>query len=253
MPLLEKIKLPVAKLLLQNLVNYLAVKSAEPIKAGLVAPESSPVATAVVRMKMAAIRVNDPKADLRPFGLLVVDPESLRTSTEMTEAVKQYAANGGTVLLKSITPDHAQIVQSLTGMLPTVTALQPHQGFRCETGGLVSGIGQFDLWWRVGDWVEHQDVTKSVAPICHHVLGNLGTAKVLVVGLPGWSMVTPELEKQLKTNSVALAELTVGKGKVILDQVLWEQPAAAIIGFQYAAQLLANLGATVELPLKIQR
>jgi len=94
--------------------------------------------------------------------------------------------------------------------------------------------------------VESSDGSKSVSPICTYVLSDLPRAQVLIVALPTWAQFTPELEKTLRQSSIALAQLNVGKGRIIIDQLQWDQPRAGQIGFSYAISLLGNLGATFE-------
>ena len=85
------------------------------------------------------------------------------------------------------------------------------------------------------------DGTRPVAPICTGVMEGLVPETVLVGVLDRWTTVTPEVVAGLRKTSAILAKIPVGKGRVIVDQVNWEDEKAFAVGFQYITSLLTNL------------
>jgi len=237
---------PTARVLFQNTLDYLSTPLPKTRLAGLIAQKGSPMEEAFVNAKLRYKRIASAQADFSKYRLIIAEAEELMKNPAWIEPVKRFVETGGQLLLRSLTPQNAKVPADLGAGPVTVKPLDPIQCARCSEDPLVSGIGQFDLWWRVGDWVENSDASKAVSPICNYALSDLPGAKVLIVALPKWEEFTPELEKALKQSSIALAVVKVGKGRIIIDQLQWDQPRAGQIGFSYAINLLWNLGATFE-------
>jgi len=234
---------PVARLILQNALDFLASPIPETRATGLIAGKDSTIPAVLSTMRLISKPVTSPADDLAGFELIIADAAELAATPAWLVPLRQFVESGGNLLVKSVGPDSVSVLEPLAGIKPTVTALDPFQCARCSRDPLVSGIGQFELWWRTGN---EGPATTPVTAICHNVLGGIEPDDVLVVALPECAAFTSELEAQLKTNSVALAGIALGKGWLVIDQVRWEDPLAAQIGFQYAAALLTNLGGCFE-------
>ncbi len=243
----EKIETePAARILFQNTLDYLATPLPESRLTGLIAQKGSPMEESFANAKLRYEKIQSAQTNFSKYHLIIAEAEEFTKNPAWTAPVKSFVEAGGKLLLHSLTPQNAGVLAALGAPKTTVKPLDPVQCARCSEDPLVSGIGQFDLWWRVGDWVESSDGSRPVNPICNYVLNDLPKAKVLIVALPKWEEFTPDLEKTLKQSSIALAELTVGKGRIIVDQLQWDQPRAGQIGFPYAVSLLWNLGAAFE-------
>ena len=69
----------------------------------------------------------------------------------------------------------------------------------------------------------------------------LPAAQVLAFATDHWQALDDPTRRQ---HAAVVAEIPVGTGRIVLDNVLWHEPAGLDAGFIYAATLLRNLGAS---------
>ncbi len=238
---------PVARKLLQNMLVYLGRRNPTPKRIGLVASTNTRIKTRCdqLGLKYTMPLEIDGLKRLGKYKVLIAQSEDVK-SPDMVAALRKYLHNGGTVILRNLTDRNVNLVAALGGPKVAAKAIVPHQGVRVADSNLTSGMGQYDLWWRVGNWDGYgprADCTRVVAPICSYVLSGIADDDVLVVTPDKWMHVTGKVEDALKKTSVALACMRVGKGRLILDQVNWHLEDAVGVGKNYAVALLSNVGA----------
>ncbi len=226
---------PAARALFQNALNYFAMPKPASVKVKLQVPAGSALSQALARMKLDA---QSSAGNLSGCQVLISEGKSLSA----TPAIRNFVTQGGTWLIKSLSPGQEKILNELTGLKIKILPIKPYQGIRVGEDPLVSGISQFDVWWRVGDWVAGQDGSKPVLPFCDYVLEGVAPEHVLVAALAKWDTPSVEVIAALKKTAAVLVKIPVGKGRIVIDQANWDNPLAAQVGFQYAVSLLANLG-----------
>jgi hypothetical protein len=233
---------PAARVILQNALNYFAQPVPHPLTAGLLAPENSPLAAALKIMKADYSLVNESNSNLAGYQVIIADGKTLALSPTLVKKVKAFVETGGKLLLKSVTPESVECLQVLAGIKPEVKPAKTYQCVRITRGPIVSGITQYDLWWRVGDWVANADGTTQLANPCRYPLANLAKAKVHIVAATEWVQTSANEQNPFTNKSIALAEMSLGKGTLYIDQIDWQESGAFQTGFKYASTLLNNLG-----------
>ena len=160
-------------------------------------------------------------------------------------AWRTYAQNGGTVLVHRAAPRHQAWLEALTGAKVRVD-VQPYQGWVDRQmlerrDGLVTGLSNLDLYWRSQAGGEGREdywqVSCGVEPgrergQVQYVVKVQGAADYLFPG--------------------GLLEVPVGKGRVVLDQLLWEVSDKDMICGSPArciSMLLTNLGVARKPPV----
>jgi hypothetical protein len=135
--------------------------------------------------------------------------------SKQTETFRQYVRNGGTLILHRVRPEHQAWLADLTGRNVTVE-VQPYRSWVDREmlqrhDGLAEGLNNVDFYWRANVPGEGGDSTCEVSSGLAEGKGQV--EYVVRVGdatdylFPGgW------------------VEVSLGKGRIVLDQVKWEVP-----------------------------
>jgi hypothetical protein len=233
---------PAARTILQNALNYLAQPVRSRVATGLIAPENSTLAAALKIMKADYSLVNESNLNLAGYQVIIADARKLALNPNLTKKVKTFVEAGGRLLLKSVTPESAECLEVLARIKPEVRSAKTYQCVRITRDPIVSGVTQYDLWWRVGDWSANSDGTTQLFNPCRYPLASLPNAKVHIVAATEWAQTSANEQNPFKNKSIALAEMNCGKGTIFIDQIDWQEPGAFQAGFKYASALFNNLG-----------
>jgi hypothetical protein len=159
-------------------------------------------------------------------------------------ALKGYLENGGTLILHRLRPEHAAMLESLTGKKVQVQ-VQPYQSWDdrqalVRPGELLESVSNLDLYWRTligGEGPEGMLQVSSGVPSGAERGGVIYLAKV------------EGAEECLFPGG--LSEMRIGKGRVIVDQLKWELPETDMLcgsPTRVLSTLLTNLGVLQKLP-----
>ena len=204
---------PAALRLMTNLLSYAATrKPVEPVAIRTVTAKDSPMAK---RLEALGVEASD-EADAQ---VVVVDAD-VDTDEQLTADLAQQLDQGRTVLLHGLTPENLGAWQ---GLLPTEVELKKvdrQHAVRVAQDPLLAGISATDLWWgQYGIW--------SFAPEGAVQIAYAATVKGESTELVGEG---------------GLIAIPVGKGRLLIDQLLWEKPDVhQERSGQYISLLLHNL------------
>jgi len=147
------------------------------------------------------------KPALDDYDILWIDTELAEVDVA---ALKRFAEAGGTLILSRLTPDVIDRFRPIVGgKLRLLNAPQgrAYGGELIKVGApaLLDGLSNFDLWWKRGVYGRGGPGMKITARPAEYVIDPHGA------DLVAW------------TEPVALAEMKLGRGVAILDQVRWEE------------------------------
>ena len=193
-------------------------------------------------------RLKDLRADFRIVDRAgAADPVTLlemnQPDVKDTDALRKYVQDGGVLVLHRARPEHQAFLANLTGKKVSVE-IQP---YRCwvdramieKRDGLAEGLSHADFYWRTniggegpaGQW-QASGVVEDGQGQVEYVVKVEGVADYLFPG--GW------------------VEMTLGKGRIVIDQVKWEVPEKEKNDYgspmRVASMLLGNLGIVQHLP-----
>ncbi|MBI3923560.1 MAG: hypothetical protein HY318_19230 [Armatimonadetes bacterium] len=248
LPLLEKAHIePSAALILHRLLEYLST-TAKPHLPAIVEGVKIPGS-------MSVVRANWKELSVASISAALLDGNSARLQKILGEHAKdinEYLNAGGQVYLHNLAPANVQAVNDLWGLglqvedkpagrlllLPTDPTIRNwmwHQNGkelwplhilpRPVYGQLLRGINHFQTcWYQDGRW----GAILSKAPIIQTRL------------------ISADQRVSTLTHPGGLLEASVGKGRVVFDQVLWDaELPSSYLGTratEYINQLLMNLG-----------
>jgi hypothetical protein len=160
-------------------------------------------------------------------------------------AWRAYVQQGGTLLLHRVTPKHQAWLESLTGAKVSIE-VQPYQSWvdrqmLQRRDGLVTGLSNLDLYWRTQ--------APGEGPQDHWQV-SCGVEKGLERGQVQYVVRIEGAVDYLFPGG--LAEVTVGKGRVVIDQLKWEVSDKDMVcgsPLRCISLLLTNLGVDRKLPV----
>jgi hypothetical protein len=239
---------PMAAELLKRMVAYLA----QPVfRAKVEERPDSPLAVLSGASDAVLKRLGEVRTDCitvagvtsnQPVTLIDLSVEKAPTDAADWRA---YAEQGGTVLVHRATPRDQAWLESLTAGKVSVE-VQPYQAWvdrqmLQRRDGLVTGLSNLDLYWRSQTPNEGQ---------ADYWQASCGVEKGRERG---------QVQYVVRVDGVAdylfpggLVEVTVGKGRVIIDQLKWEVSDKDMISGSPArciSVLLTNLGVARKLPV----
>jgi len=213
---------PAAEWLLARIINYLN----DP--AQWIGGEPKPVVAVGVDLTRLGVQTT---ALWNEAGLLVInaaDGAGRQLLSERAEACKQFAQQGGTLLVHNLSAEQVEGVARLVGVpLRSKTypaAEAPTRLDWISADPATRGLSHFDVNWMDTELLYR---VKARQPI-------------LAVGVWAQDSAARNLTRQ-----GALVTIPLGRGRVIIDQVLWDSPEFASDYIRrraegYIAQLLAN-------------
>ena len=159
---------------------------------------------------------------------------------EVPEAasLRSYAENGGTLILHRIRPEHQAWLENVTGEKVNI-AVQPYQGWADRQmldrrDGLAKGMNNMDLYWRSLVPGNAYNCTLQVSSGVQ--LGKERGQALYLVKVEG-------IKDYLFPGG--LAEVPIGKGQIVIDQLKWELSDKDMLcgsPARYISTLLGNLG-----------
>jgi hypothetical protein len=150
--------------------------------------------------------------DQRPVTLL--DLNAAQTLPEAA-AIRAYADKGGTLIVHRANPSHRAWLEAVTGRKVAVN-IQPYQSWVDRQAldrrdGLAAGLNNLDLYWRTLVVGEGPDATFQVSNGVR--LGKERGQTLYVVTVDG-------VKDYLFPGG--LAEVPIGQGRIIIDQLKWD-------------------------------
>lgn len=223
---------PTVRKLLQNLIHYAG--NTKPLqKTLLVDGHANPTTIAILKGLGVQCKQLPDKTETAqiPSDVVLYIQGNTPLSPERVQRLRQYLEKGATLWIHNLAPQTIESYRPLLGdmnvqPLPNegsnvgFATVPKHQLIPLGQPALLSGIGQWELTWQI-----------EKTPIAEAVLTNVrvGGGRVL-------------------TQPAALAEWSCGKGRLIVDQIAWDQlgnpdsdKARRIL-----LSLLTNLGIAVE-------
>ena len=235
---------PVADLMLRRLIAYaLAFKAPASKRAALVTAKDSPTATKLIQEcgVVAEVMPKLTTADLSGLDVVIVDGSDEAIAERWVadrHALRSWLAEGNTLLWHRARPEHAPLLNPLVYVRLAKLSQPPHSVIkRRPEDPLLTGIAEFDLYYGTFARFPMRSQTVPVIEFAAH----------------------SELGQELLSNG-ALVRLPLGKGQVLISQVLWdaytlEQKDQEVQDRQerYIVMLLSNLGVPNQgRPLQIQ-
>ncbi len=241
LPLIETIQTePMAAQMLARLLDYLGKDVYRHPQSSLAvcANVSEPVLNRLKDLR-ADFRIVDRPSAADPVTLLEMNQPDVKDA----DALRKYVQDGGVLVLHRARPEHQAFLANLTGKKVSVE-IQP---YRCwvdramieKRDGLAEGLSHADFYWRTnisgegpaGQW-QASGVVEDGQGQVEYVVKVEGVADYLFPG--GW------------------VEMTLGKGRIVIDQVKWEVPEKEKNDYgspmRVASMLLGNLGIVQHLP-----
>jgi hypothetical protein len=265
------LKEPVARLLLQNIINYANTvrQRVAPKGLGVMAGTGSATPTVLTRMKLTYTSLSGllstySAASLTSaFSTIIIDNDaSVWTEVDANRGMLQSFVNsGGKIILRKITSARVAQANALTGVSMTTKATQlQHPQLEKKTADpVMDGISNDDVWWvytsdEGSDWYRHQ---KWASAIVTDVISIAESATVK--GL----LIEPDRTGVLQSDSgqsyaIGAAERNAavsisqpgyglvrinaasGTGYYLVDQLLWDATMSTQLN-QKAQRYLATL------------
>jgi len=147
------------------------------------------------------------KCDLSQYDTVWVDGELAKTDTD---ALKKFVETGGTLIISRLTPETLEPYRKIVGNKIQLTHApqgKAHGGELLKIGPCypLEGLSNFDFWWKHGMYGRGGPEMKITARTAEYVINPRGAE------VPRW------------TQPLALTEIKLGKGVVVLDQIRWEE------------------------------
>ena len=227
---------PMAAELLGRMLKY----TTEPIFRG----EGQRMAVLGEASEALTKRLKDIRADFEPVTAPGAQPVTLidlgiETKPPAVDALKTYVRNGGTLIVHRVRPEHQEWLAALTDKKVSVEAQLYESWVDREIldrrDGLLTGINNLDLYWRptVPGWTDDR-VEWQVS---------YGVEKGKSRGQADYVVKVDGVGDYLFPGG--LVEVSVGNGRVIIDQLKWEmseKDLACGSPARYVSMLLTNLG-----------
>jgi len=244
-------KSPMADLLLQRLVKYAAeYRAPAPSKAVLVGNSESPAVQLLLRrygmiMEQAAALTPALLAEASFIFVDGSDGQALTRVQSVGEGLADYLAAGKTLLWHRAQPQDEAFLSQLSGRRVTVTPMAEGQivtAFRLRSDPVLDGISHMDVFYTLfGGWPAWPKQLNGVT----HMVAVEGVVPAVP---PEGFRPAPEAPVEL-VSSGALVRVSVGKGALYINQLLWDSYALEEKDQdvqdrqdRYISQLLANLG-----------
>jgi len=220
---------PVAQRLLQNMLSYAATYP-PPAEVRAVVLASPPFAGYLASLGLAADRLAGKvnAEQLAQHNLLIADTAPL--TTENAAALRAFVERGGTLWLHCSEAANEEAVRLVApGFQRFAKAATRGRATKRLHNGLAAGLSNSDLfWYREDCWYEDWEGS--------------GTG---LVDEPCATQLVLDKSALAYTRPVGLAELSVGKGKMVLDSLRLAEaaPGASEKARRIGSILLTNLGA----------
>lgn len=224
MTILENTSLPAVRQMLQNILDYAAAEL----------PTRTPLAVVDAKGNVASVMAGL-GVPLQSFGAdgdkaqpkaktAIVDAQTAMASTATIAALRSFAESGGTVWLHRLTPQTLASFEPLVGAI-TLTKIPDsgtdvgfatvpaNQLIRAGTPTLLDGIGQAEL---------------TGFAVADYAVGNL------------------PMNATKLTVPVALATIPVGRGRILIDQIAWDNLTTPASYRRILCPLLTHLNVAAE-------
>ncbi len=203
---------PAAGMLLENMLSYAATRKPQPgCTLACITDKNSAVASRLTALGFSAAS--------EPADVTLVDASS-SASGETVAAVRGKLTDGGTVILHGLTPENNGRWASILPAGMILKQVDLKHAVKQNDDRLLEGISGTDLWWgdnRPWDYVEE---------------GGTQVAYAVEGATEGTEIVAPG----------ALTSVPVGKGRLLIDQMLWEKDDVnKSRSGQYISGLLGNV------------
>jgi len=227
-------KNPVARILLENIINYLFKKETMLKKAGVLGLVDFEM---ILKKEGVKIDVLEDVSDIFSYETIIIDGRK-DFSEEETEILRKFVEKGGRVLIHKIIPEKLDFIRKLTkeeiNLYPVSPSAWKGRAIKVKNRGIIEGITNYDLYWRKKPITENYmqpfySDSFIVAPIGDYIIeGNKG-------------------EKILYPN--LLMEINQGEGSIILDNLNWDNPKVEK-GKRILSTLMTNLNIEIGAPVK---
>jgi hypothetical protein len=252
LPLVEKFGTePMAAELFRRLLTYMA----KPVYRNIAPPSPAAKSTAALAVLggatdpvLAKFKEARVEAEFlaKPDPAMPVTMIDLNAQSALPDAalLHSYAAEGGTLILHRLRPEHAAWAEALTGQKVQVQ-VQPYMAWTDRQvlqrrSGIVDGLNNLDFYWRT--FIDGED-----GQACYQV--SLAVPKGQERGQVLYVVKVSGADDYLFPGG--LVEVQVGKGRVVIDQLKWELPDVGLwcgSPTRVFSTMLTNLGVAIKLP-----
>lgn len=243
-------KAPIAGKLLQNMLDYLAMPAVyrQPGKTALLIGTNKALQTALLANRLAAENLTGrlTELDAAEYSLAIVDAATALDATTAS-ALKNFASQGGNVLIHKATPENKAIIESMLGIGLTLSDVAKEHStdvhYRVQLRGqapATEGLSNHEFFW----------ASKTVMT----ELGQEGRWNSTIKANPEEMLadyfLTLDPADAQKANQLtfpcALLAVPVGKGTVVVNQLRLDEPIddVAPTVTRLRSLLLTNMGAT---------
>lgn len=250
-------KVPQACLLLRNLLAYAGSAAMNEVRTGAIVVPGGQADDFLGRLNLSFDVLTEPAlAYLDVYGLLLAEPQLL-VKPESANAIREYAAKGGKVLILPAETGHEAI---LTALLERPITIREQATYHLEADYSLpeaQGLSPVDLFGFDKVFLSPREVVNR--PLASYSLAASGTSSLCVsVEGTAWkdyftgqhtdeysrlALVEMNRDKaQPSGNYVLLTES--GAGRILLSQILMEPESDKSV--RLYTRLLANLGASYE-------
>jgi len=223
---------PMADLLLRDLVRYAATAPPnKPARVALLADPDSSLKRAVDGMGLAYDSVLSSLGgeSLAGHGLLIAGggPAAWAAARAHLAELGEWVKQGGVLWLNRVTPDEADLLAALVGAKCDLRSADAQPICLATSNPLIAGLSNHELYWRDRPiW----DQWTAMRRIVEFVPSTLPPGAVALTDPPG------------------LVKMPVGKGLVLMNQLLWDSTEQnRLDGLKIASILLTNLSAQMDL------
>jgi hypothetical protein len=144
-----------------------------------------------------------------------------------TGALGDWVKQGGALWLNNLTPDETDVLTQLVGAPCELRSAEPEQACLARSDLLTAGMSNHELYWRDRPiWDQWTAMRKTLE----------------------WEPATLPPGAVALTDPPGLVKMPVGKGLVLVNQLLWDSTEQnRLEGTKIASILLTNLGAQMDL------
>ena len=237
---------PAALRLWQATLGYLATPVTVPAQAAYFGAEAGALHTALSRLG-AALDARPAAPALERYRTAIVDA-AVPMPDNTAEALRSFAEEGGTVLVRNVTPATLESARRVCGTPVNCVPATPDswrgRAIRVGSSPLAEGLTNYDLFWK------KRPESENYRP-CYTSEGEA------LADLGDWAVWGDGAEAL--TYPPFLVRIPTGKGNVLIDNVNWDRPRAGTKTHceRIASTLLTNLGVrlrgstTVRLPANL--
>jgi hypothetical protein len=233
LPLVERADVePMAGLLLRKLLDYAAGPAGPPAAhVGVVADPESSLKRALDGMRVVYDSLLDSSDGerLKAYTVIIAGggPDAWKALRARAAALRDWLAGGGVLWLNNLSLDETDLLRDLVG---GQVALQPADvtpPILAARDPVTMGLSDHELYWRDRPIWDQSTALRRVADF-------------EVAGLPAGAV--------RLTDPAALVKIPVGRGYVLVNEVLWDSTQLnRIEGMKIGSILLTNLGARMDL------